>query len=65
MEELFTCPVCKRSGFTRQGLRGHRCDAKAKRRETPTGPLVRQRLTQAELDRATQSTTSTQTDPQP
>lgn len=47
MEELFTCPVCKRSGFTRRGLRGHRCDAKAKRRETPTGPLVRQRLTQA------------------
>lgn len=52
MEILYICPCCKRSGYTLLGLKGHRCSAKPKRRETPTGPLVRQRLTPKEIEQA-------------
>ena len=58
-ETLYTCPFCHRSGFMLSGLKAHRCDAKNKRRETPTGPLVRQRLTCGEIARAINAQSST------
>lgn len=55
---LYTCPCCHRSGFMLAGLKAHRCDAKPKRRETPTGPLLRQRLTASEIEQATNTQTA-------
>lgn len=49
---LYTCPCCGRKNFMLQGLKAHRCEAKSKRREKPTGPLVRQRLTEQEIELA-------------
>ncbi|HRH68862.1 MAG TPA: hypothetical protein PLB89_05075 [Flavobacteriales bacterium] len=48
-DPLYACPCCERTGFTERGLRAHRCDAKPKRREKPTGPLVRPQLGAHEL----------------
>ena len=51
-EQLYACPCCKRKGYTEKGLRAHRCDKKTKRRMTPTGPMVRPQLSEAELKKA-------------
>lgn len=57
-EQYYTCPFCYRKGFMLAGLKAHRCDAKNKRRETPTGPLVRQRLTPSEIAKAVKAPTT-------
>lgn len=51
-EPLYQCPCCERKGYTGKGLRAHRCPEKGMRRMTPTGPLERQRLSEAELKKA-------------
>lgn len=48
-EQLYTCPVCQRKNYTLRGLKAHRCQAKRRRRLTPTGPLEHPPLTDAEI----------------